>query len=151
MDWHFRQGNKVCTFRAAAVLIMDGRVLVQRSGREYALPAVRVEFGRTADETLAREFLRETGMRIKPERLLWVEENLRSSRGSDIHNLTFYYLVSCESFLYEKFGSQTSDGSSLCFEWAELSEIDTLKLYPAFVRERINCLSDSTEHFVTRE
>ena len=151
MDWHFRHGDKVCTLRAAAVLIDGGRVLVQRSGREYALPAVRVSVGSTAEETLVREFRRETGVHITCTRLIWVDENLWSSRGSDNHTVTFYFLAECgEGFPYEKFGSQKS-GASTLFEWAELDKMRTMNIYPEFIKEKITDISDGIEHFISRE
>ncbi len=151
MDWHFRQGDKVCTFRAAAVLIDDGRVLVQRSGREYALPAVRVSVGATAEETLVREFRRETGVHITVTRLIWVDESLWSSRGTDRHTITFYFLAECaDGFPYEKFGSQKKEASVL-FEWAELERVKSMNIYPEFIKEKITDISDGTEHFISRE
>lgn len=151
MDWHFRQGDKVCTFRAAAVLIDNDRVLVQRSGREFALPAVRVSTGSTAAETLVREFRRETGVHITNTRLIWVDENLWSSRGTDNHTVTFYFLAECgEGFPYEKFGSQKS-GASVLFEWAELENVKTMNIYPEFIKEKITDISDGIEHFISRE
>lgn len=151
MDWHFRQGNKFCTLRAAAVLIDNGRVLVQRSDREFALPAVRVSVGSTAEETLIREFRKATGVLITHTRLIWVDENLWSSRGSDYHTVTFYFLAECgEGFPYEKFGSQKS-GMSTLFEWAELEKIRSMNIYPEFIKEKITDISDGIEHFISRE
>ncbi len=151
MDWHFREGDKFCTFRAAAVLIDDGRVLVQRSDREFALPAVRVSVGSTAEETLVREFRRETGVSITSARLIWVDENIWRSRGVDQHNVTFYYLVSCaDGFPYEKFGSQ-KNGGKILFEWAELDKMESMNIYPEFIRSKITDISDGIEHFISRE
>ncbi len=151
MDWHFRQGDKACTFRAAAVLIDNGRVLVQHSDREYALPAVRVSVGSTAEETLIREFRKATGVLITHTRLIWVDENLWSSRGTDNHTITFYFLASCgDGFPYEKFTSHKI-GASLLFEWAELEKIRSMNIYPEFIKEKITDISDGIEHFISRE
>ncbi len=151
MDWHFRQGDKACTFRAAAVLIDGGRVLVQRSDKEFALPAVRVSVGSTAEETLVREFLKATGVLITDTRLIWVDENLWSSRGTDNHTITFYFLASCgEGFPYEKFTSQRN-GANLLFEWAELEKVRSMNIYPEFIKEKITDISDGIEHFISRE
>ncbi len=151
MDWHFRQGNQICTLRAAAVLIDDGRVLVQRSGKEYALPAVRVTAGSTAEETLIREFRRETKVNITSARLIWVDENIWRSRGIDMHTVTFYYLAKCgDGFPYDRFGSN-KNGSSILLEWAELDKMPSMNVYPEFIREKINNIGDGIEHFISKE
>ncbi len=151
MDWHFRQNDKVCTFRAAAVLIDNGRVLVQHCANEYALPAVRVAVGSSAEETLIREFRRETGVVLANARLIWVDENLWSRKSAEHHTITFYFLAECEGgFPFEKFGSQGS-GVNVLFEWAELERISSMNIYPEFVKNKITDIRDGIEHFVSRE
>ena len=71
-DWNFKNGKNVCSFRAVGIFIKDGRVLVQKDNNEYALPGGHVKICETAEETLVREFLEETGLYIKIERLIWV-------------------------------------------------------------------------------
>lgn len=57
-----------------ALVLKDGKFLVMHnSGVEedlWELPGGRMEFGETAEETLKREVLEETGLTVKPIRLL---------------------------------------------------------------------------------
>ena len=151
MDWHFRQDDKICSFRASGVFINDGKVLVQRDGREYALPTVRVRVGETAEQSLVREFREATGLRMTCSRMLWVDESLWSCRGKDYHSIVFYFLVESEGdFPFEKFSSQSESGS-LLLEWADIDSVKSMNIYPEFIKTKIADISDGIEHFINKE
>ena len=61
-DWIFVGDEYACGLRAAAVLIKDNMILVQRDkgGNEYALPGGHVKIGETSEEGLVREMAEET-------------------------------------------------------------------------------------------
>lgn len=62
-DWLFADANYVCDLRTVAVLVKDGKILVQRDkdGNEYALPGGHVKIGETLEAGLIREIQEEIG------------------------------------------------------------------------------------------
>ena len=75
-DWMFASEEYICDLRTVAVLVRDGKILVQRerNGNEYALPGGHVKIGETLEEGLRRETLEEMGVRIECKQMLWSEE-----------------------------------------------------------------------------
>ncbi|MCL2362908.1 MAG: hypothetical protein FWC73_13995 [Defluviitaleaceae bacterium] len=50
-NWLFKDGDRICHYRVAAVLIKNNKLLVQQSNNEYALPGGHVSFGETSEKT----------------------------------------------------------------------------------------------------
>ena len=94
-DWLFRSKDAVCELRAAAVLVENGEILVQREvgGDEYALPGGHVKIGETLENALKRELFEETGLRVACRRLLWSEESFWQWKGKQAHGIAFYYSI----------------------------------------------------------
>ena len=75
-DWLFASDEYICDLRTVAVLVKDGKILVQceRNGSEYALPGGHVKIGETLEDGLIRETLEEMGVKIECKKMLWSEE-----------------------------------------------------------------------------
>lgn len=71
-DWLFESDEYICDLRAAAVLIKNNNILVQRerNGSEYALPGGHIKLGETLEAGLIREIAEEMGIKIECKRLL---------------------------------------------------------------------------------
>ncbi len=71
-DWLFSSDTYTCGLRAAGLLILDDKILVQRdlSGNEYALPGGHIKIGETLEDGLIREYREEMGADILIKRLL---------------------------------------------------------------------------------
>lgn len=150
-DWNFKSGKNICSFRAVGIFIKDGKVLVQKDNNKYALPGGHVKIGETAEETLIREFVEETGLHIKCKRVIWVDECLWSYNGKNVHEIAFYFLVDAdESISFSKFISQ-KDNCNILLNWININEIKNLNIYPEFIKEKITNISDDIEHFVSKE
>ena len=65
--------NKI-NFAAKALVISDDKFLAVRkksiASDKFELPGGKMEFGETAEETVVREVLEETGLKIRPVKLL---------------------------------------------------------------------------------
>jgi len=86
-------GNKL-RVRLCGICFQENRLLLVnhsglRDGPFWSPPGGGMEFGRSAEENLQREFMEETGLHIQVGRLLFVTEFLRSP----LHALELFYEV----------------------------------------------------------
>ena len=86
--------------RAYGVLLNKGEIALVRSSNPrhqpplWWLPGGGIDFGETPEETLEREFIEETGLRIGNPQLLHVVADLRSrDNGDKIHTVRIIYQV----------------------------------------------------------
>lgn len=148
-------------FRAVAVIIDDGHVLLHRAVHEdfWSLPGGRVEAGEPSAATVARELIEELGPAVgaRVGRLLWVVENFFSYEGAQFHELGMYYLVTLAASSPYLAKGRPFDGieddlplhegqlTRLIFQWFPLDSLTSLPLYPTFLRERLPTLPAVTE------
>jgi len=153
-DWLFIDDDSICNFRVAGVLIRDGCLLVQRDidGAEYALPGGHVQAGESSEGTLTREYREETGAAIVCERLIWVEECFWKWGKKDAHTLNFYYLISLknDADIPSDYFAPQKDNSNVVLEWMPFDKLKDVTVYPEFLNDKIHCISDGIEHFVSR-
>lgn len=91
--------------RAAVVAVIRderGRLLVARRAKEPAkgtldLPGGFTECGETAEQSLSREVLEETGISIHSPRYLFSQPNIYPYSGMDIHTMDLFFEVTVES------------------------------------------------------
>lgn len=63
--------------RVTGLLIEDDKILLleqNTSGRKYSIPGGGVEVNETLEQAMIREFKEETGLTIKPNRILFITE-----------------------------------------------------------------------------
>ena len=113
--------------RAAVVAVIideKGRLLVARRAKDPAkgsfdLPGGFTECGETAEFSLSREVLEETGISIHSARYLFSEPNIYPYSGMDIHTMDLFYEVVVDSST--PFCSN-DDVASL--QWIALEDVD---------------------------
>lgn len=154
-DWIFSDQSHICSFRTVGVLIRNNKILVQRDkdGDEYALPGGHVKIGETAMESLIREYKEETGADINCQRLIWTEECFWNWNNKLANTIAFYYLVNlCSGSDIPDNGEFVSqkDNCNVVLGWMPLEQINSITIYPSFIKERIMNISEHTEHFVRR-
>ena len=150
-DWLFRFEEGSCDFRCAGVIIRDGKVLLQRDYGEYALVGGHVQFGETGEKAVVREFEEELGVHIQCRRMLWTEECFWERKGKLTHTLSFYYLAEfCEGSDFTDDGCfhPQRDNPRIEIGWVPVEELNSLIVYPAFLKQRIHDLKPG--HFITR-
>lgn len=153
-DWMFETDRYICDLRAAAVLVKNHKILVQREkdGNVYALPGGHIRIGETLEAGLIREIAEEVGAKIECRRLLWSEECFWEWNGKQVHNIAFYYLAEpCESLAIadEAFIPQKDNGNVL-IGWMPIGEIQNATIYPEFLKQEIFHLNAPIKHFVSR-
>lgn len=153
--------NAMFNFRAAAVIVDDGYVLLHRAAGEnfWSMPGGRVEAGEPSAATLARELTEELGPAVDARvgRLLWVVENFFRYEEVTFHELGMYYLVTLHRDSPYLAKDRRFDGIEddlplmkgeriqLIFQWFPLYSLPETPLYPTFLRERLANLPANTE------
>ena len=153
-DWLFSAEDYICSLRAAAVLVRNRKILVQREkdGGEYALPGGHVQIGETLEDCLMRELREETGISVRCRRMLWSEECFWQWNGRRAHNVTFYFLTELtegSAVPDEESFSEQKDNSNVVFGWLPIDELANVTIYPGFIKTEICRLEDPVKHFVS--
>ena len=154
----FRSEGRTFNFRAAAVIVEGGRVLLHQAGYEdfWSLPGGRVEMLEDSRAALRREMQEELGEEVDVGRLLWVGENFFEFQASDFHEMGMYFEVSLRdgSALQgrtEEWWAEEDNGVKICFRWFGLEEVPGLPVVPGFLRAGLGALPLGTEHVVFRD
>lgn len=142
--------------RAAAVLALDGAVLLHRLAGDgfWALPGGKVEPGESAAEALVREFREELAVEITVGRLACVAENFFVHRGAAEHEVGLYFMaapapgsrLACEPGPY----AGVEPDRRLEFAWFTPQALALLDLRPAFLRDLLRDPDPAFRHIVHR-
>ncbi len=154
----FGSVGRTFNFRAAAVIVHGGQVLLHRAEVEdfWSLPGGRVELLDSAREGLRREMQEELGEEVEVGRLVWGGENFFEFQGSDFHEMGMYFEVSLPPGSawvgrMEEGWAEEDNGVKICFQWVPLDEAPELPIVPGFLREGLGALPEGTEHVVYRD
>jgi ADP-ribose pyrophosphatase YjhB (NUDIX family) len=160
VDILFKTEEFVFSYRLAAILIKNGKVLLQKTLTDpgYAFPGGHATFPETNQETLVREFKEEITADIEVKELKWVGEIFFPWQGKPCQQICLFYSIGLVnetqipldgSFLArESFDGKTFD---LEFSWIAIDDIDTILLYPPIARQLLHNLEGGVQHFVYRE
>ena len=157
----FDRGDRRFCYRVAAVILDNGRVLLQAveegptfEAPFYCLPGGRVEHGEAAEECLRREMREELEDEVEVERLLWVMENFFEHEEMSWHEIGMYFLVSLptgSTLLTTEgphYGAEPEAGITFRLEWHDVGELEGVRLLPSFLRTSLRDLPERAEHIV---
>jgi ADP-ribose pyrophosphatase YjhB (NUDIX family) len=155
----FDRGEMRFCYRAAAVFIDRGRVLLQEDTLAepfWVLPGGRMEHGESGWECIRREMREELEEDVRVERLLWFVENFFEHQGKKWHEVGLYFLVSLSegSRLFgdgPHWGIETEIDLKFRLEWYDVDNLNSVLLLPSFLRERLRALPDQIEYVVHRD
>lgn len=155
MDCTFRTPEGRFNYRATAVIISGGNLLVMRDEfcAHYYLPGGRICLHETAQDAIRRELREELNIEASVIRPLWVNQNFFTLHpsGERVHELGIYFLTDVSGcglpgpenppFSVE----DDEDGRVNTFFWIPFGELKKIELYPIFIKERIFTLPDQPE------
>jgi inorganic pyrophosphatase len=154
----FREGNEVFNYRVVGVILHEGRVLLQSAEDIdfWVLPGGRGELGESAQEAVVREMFEELGEVAEVRRLLWVLENFFDYQEKSWHEISFFFLLSLPpgSPVYSRVefeGYEPVIEAKLVFRWFSLDALNSITLYPVFLRKALHDLPETTQYVVFRE
>lgn len=147
MDISFKSAEGAFNYRAAAIIIHDGKLLVMQDEgipHDY-LPGGRVHLAEPAEEAIARELLEELNMALPPHRLVFVAESFFTIDFTRYHEMCLYYLMEAPEELLARGDAFTRVESDEVhhFRWVKYEELRQLSFYPIFLKERIVSLPDT--------
>lgn len=143
--------------RTVAVIIDGDRVLLFHvEGSDFwALPGGRVEMGEDSKQALGREMQEELELDVRVERLLWVAERFLGNEGVRHRGIGLYYFVNLpgDAALHRTTApTYCQDGDvRLEFQWFSLKALDSITLYPTFLKTRLLDLPEAPQHIVAHQ
>lgn len=149
MDITFRTAEGTFNYRAAAIIVHDGKLLIlQDEGipHDY-LPGGRVHLREPAEDALARELREELEIGVPPHRLVFMAESFFSLMGDRYHEMCLYFLMDAPEELLARGDSfvREESGQVHHFRWVDFAQLRELSFYPIFLKERIFSLPDAPE------
>jgi len=147
-DCGFSKENSRFRYRAGGLLIRDGKILFAKNavGGYFYILGGGVHLGETSEHCIEREFLEETGIHAKAERLAVVCENFFCGEfGEDCHILEFYYLMTAEDDAIENCKPTSDIGENLV--WLPVEEIPECEIKPDFIKKSICEIITGSEIF----
>ncbi len=138
--------GQVATIRnsAKALIFRDRSLLLQvchiDGQRVHLLPGGTQEFGESLGDTVRREVWEETGLRVRVEELLWVQEFIARNHlpveGDGDHAVQFFFRCVAAT------DAEISDGSlpdtaQVGVRWVPLAELPSLTMWPEEVKRRL--------------
>ncbi|HTI14730.1 MAG TPA: NUDIX hydrolase [Dictyobacter sp.] len=155
---HLQNDQVQFNYRVAAVIQHEQHILLQGEPEStiWTLPGGSIQLHEASQTALQRELYEELAIQAHVERLLWIAEQFYHDGEQYHHELCMIYAAS----LPEQPPQHTqlepiitsSDGSQgaipLLFRWFALASLDTLPLYPTFLRSSISTLPATPTHIV---
>lgn len=158
-DILFKSEDWVFSFRAAGILIRDGRILLQKpKGDDYALIGGHVSAFETASKTLKREYKEEIHADIEVGEMIAVGEIFFPWGERPCHQIGLYYRVELKdpdqiplSGVFHGYDEWDNERIDLDFCWVPVEELGSLTVYPTELIPHILSGKKEILHFVSRQ
>jgi 8-oxo-dGTP pyrophosphatase MutT (NUDIX family) len=154
----FPIGDQRFNYRVAAVIIVDGHVLVCREDDDdyCMLPGGRVELGEDSRTALAREIAEELDLPAEIGTLLATSESLYDREDQHFHELGFFYAVSLPGQApngNHPWLRRWDEGHDLQFSWLPFSGnlLEENNILPRFVPQMLRNATAALTHYVHDE
>lgn len=145
-------------YRVAAVIVVDGYVLVCREDDDHyvMLPGGRVEMGEASAVALGREIAEELDMPGVVGPLLATSESFYAGRGEAYHELGFFYAADLPGQGpngQSPWLVRQDEGHELQFSWVPLAgdALETVNLLPPWLPEFLRQQPGNPVHVVHDE
>lgn len=132
--WHRVPISKLTGFRPSVygVIIRDKKVLLSPQFDGYDFPGGGIELGETIEHALSREVFEETGLRVKPGKLVVVENSFFKHwvKGKHTQTILLYYTARVIGGRITAKNLAPSERSYVQqAQWIDLKKVSRLKFY----------------------
>jgi len=160
-DCSFDEDGRWFRYRAAAIILHAGKVLMARNEAEPYFYSIGggVQHMETAEAAVRREVREEIGVDLQVDRLAFIHENFFDGSttsglgGRECHELAFYFLMEFDQSLGLRLNgsSRTSDGLAEWFEWVDLATYGCERdAYPTFFATELAQIGSEPKWITTR-
>ncbi len=156
-DCGFTDGCKWFRYRAGAIIVEDGCVLLVGNENENYLYSVGggVHMLERSEDAVVREVFEETGVRYEIDRLAVIHENFFNEnsgtlKGLECHEIAFFYLMKPRG-TRELHSESYTHGVRENMCWIPIRELKNYKAFPSFLEEFLLSPKKELVHIVTDE
>jgi len=156
MDCGFKNDEGWFRYRAAAIIIEDGCVLMagNKLASYYYSVGGAVQLHEMAKDAVQREVLEETGIIYEIDHLAFIHENFfmddTMALGVPCHEVAFYYLMKSKGTKKLNSNSYTQ-GVKEDMNWLPIENLSQYTIFPTFFQDKLKNIPDYPEHIVTLE
>lgn len=156
VDLTLKTDKGIFNHRVAAVIVRDNKLLAQKNTADnsYYLVGGRVSFGESSEDALVREIQEELGISITYYMPLWVNECFFIDSGRKFHEIGIYYLVDISNTDFchnEAVFKKEEANRSNTYEWLDIDNLDSVELYPKFIKDEIKNPNKDLKLIITNE
>ena len=128
-------------YRVGAIIQHEGKLLMVKNSDDdfYYTVGGRVKFGESAEETILREALEETGLPLEIDRLAFIHENFFNFGPTQIqfHELCLFFLMKPHEKLGEVRLSFEEAYGEVSIHWLPIEKLSEYKIYPEFFKTEL--------------
>ncbi len=157
MDCCFENEEGWFRYRAAAIIIEDGCVLMAKNDRDeyYYSVGGGVHLHESAEEAVRREVFEETGISYEIDRLAFVHENffigLMDNPNLRCHEIALYFVMKPKGIKEFECYSFAQGGVKEYVRWIPINNLSNYVLYPTFFKYKLLNMKNTVEHITTHE
>lgn len=153
MDLEVKVDNNSFHARASAIIYNKDKTKVLlfkvNDGRDfYLLPGGRIKFNEDSKSAIKREIEEETGYKLE-YKLCSIDEIFLNKDNKNIMQYNFCYKAIYNG-LIEKDYFDCLDRGDQTFHWINISDIDSIKIFPINVKKYVVDVSKSVNHNIER-
>ena len=155
-DCGFTKGDNWFRYRAAAIIIENGCVLVAGNDKENYFYSVGggVHVNEKAEDAVVREVLEETGVQYQIDKLVIIHENFWNGdgaydKGLHCHEIAFYFLMKSRGTKELNCTGYTRFNDKETMYWIPIDDLDNYKIYPTFLKQYLRSNHVGIEHIIT--
>lgn len=139
MDLTVKLKQGVLNCRVAAVIVKDGYMLLHKNIKDsyWTLPGGRIKLHENSANAIVREMEEELNVTLRCKRLLWVSENFFNLNEEQFHEFGFYYEMDSQALRVVTTTFSALDNEDFIYKWVKIDKLNTLSVYPEFVKEKI--------------
>ena len=138
--------------RSAGIWISDEHILLESLvDREvWGVPGGFVEEGESVEQACLREYLEETGLSLKCDRLAIIHEYFWDNNGHAIREYGFYFVVTADLAVGAQSPVKSLEGH-MQFKWHPLSKLQIIHFVPGVLSVYLSDLPNDTLFISSRK